>query len=154
MRKFLLLLIVIFATTVFVASGVDARTYTKKHYRHRTHAVRMTRHKARSCKTVKRVVCRPVRHVRHVRRAPIGSGPVIRPVVNVPAPAVTCPNPQVHVAAPNVTFPPLNVPTVGITVDDCNIYIVRENELLVLGKTDMCLKRRVPLNPPPSAPSE
>ena len=150
MRRLLLVLIVAFATTLFVASGVDARTYTRKHYRHRAHAVQMTKHRARSCKMIKRVVCRPVR--RHVRRAPVGAGPVVRPVVNVPAPTVTCPNPQVNVAAPNVTFPPVNVPTVGVTVDDCNIYIVRENELLVLGKTDMCLKRRVPLNPPPSAP--
>lgn len=148
MRKFLLLLIVVFATMIFVASGVDAKTSKTRHYRARTHAAKMYKAKARHCKVVCRRVHKKARRI--VRPARMGAGPAIKPVVNCPA--VTCPNPQVNVAAPNVTCPPVNVPTVGITVDDCNIYIVQENELLVLGKNDFCLKRRVSLNPPPSAP--
>lgn len=65
------------------------------------------------------------------------------PVVNVPAQAAPVVNvPQQ--AAPIVNVPPFP-PTVGITMDSCNIYIVKGDNLLILDKNTYCLKQTVPL---------
>jgi|GEM_PF-1257377 len=89
---------------------------------------------------------RVTKHVRHAKPARVARGPILTcpaPIVNVPqqaAPVVNVPQqpaPVVNVPA----FPP----TVGITVDACNIYIVQGNQLMILDKNTYCLKKTVPL---------
>jgi hypothetical protein len=86
------------------------------------------------------------RFVRHARPARVARGPIVTcpaPVVNVPqqpAPVVNVP----QQAAPVVNVPAFP-PTVGITVDTCNIYIVQGNQLMILDKTTYALKQTVPL---------
>ena len=101
---------------------------------------------ARSARGPKWHCYRVKRHVRKARAASVARGPAITcpaPVVNVPqqaAPVVNVP----QQAAPVVNVPPFP-PTVGVTVDSCNIYIVQGDQLMVLDKNTYCLKQSVPL---------
>lgn len=86
------------------------------------------------------------RYVRRARPASAARGPVVNvpaPIVNVPAQAA----PVVNVPqgpAPVVNVPPFP-PAVGVTVDNCNIYIVQNDQLMVIDKNTYCLKQTVPL---------
>lgn len=160
MRRLWIVLAVVFATSLYTAAGVQAAKATTKqklrHYVSSKHKVTAAssakKHKAavmaaRTAKGPKWVCHRVVK--RHVRKAPARAarGPMVTcpaPVVNVPqqaAPIVNVPQqpaPVVNVAAPS--------PTVGITVDDCNIYIVQGSQLMVLDKTTYAIKQSVPLH--------
>ena len=80
-----------------------------------------------------------------------------RPARAARGPAVTCPAPVVNVpqqAAPIVNVPqqpapvvnvPANPPSTAISVDSCNIYIVRNNQLTILDKNTYQVKQTVPL---------
>lgn len=135
MRKLLIVLAVVFATSLFTATGVQAATYPTKKPMVRHHIVR--KHKVT-------VVCRPVK--RRARPARAARGPVLRcptPVVNVPrqpAPVVNVPQQP----APVVNIPP-SPPTVGVTADNTNLYIVRENQLTVLDKCTYEVKKTMTL---------
>lgn len=85
-------------------------------------------------------------HVRRARAARVARGPMVTcpsPIVNVPAQAAPVVNvPQGPAPVVNIpAFPP----TVGVTVDSCNIYIVQGNQLMILDKNTYCLKQTVPL---------
>jgi len=67
----------------------------------------------------------------------------------MPTPIVNCP--PVTVQPPVVNVAPPSMPTVGVTVDNCFIYIVRDRELLLVGKDDLCVKKRVDIGPPSSS---
>lgn len=175
MRKLFLVLAVVFAASLYTAAGVSAATCpTKKKVKHHIvakHKVakasskltckpKMTMKKksmpariARgpACKAVKhtyyKMTCKPkMRTKRASRPARLARGPSVTcpaPVVNVPqqaAPVVNVPQGP----APVVNVPP-SPPTVGITVDNCNIYIVRENQLMILDKNTYQVKSTVPL---------
>ena len=99
------------------------------------------------CRKVTRWVCPKKSAVRRTARpAAAARGPVVNcpaPVVNVPeqpAPVVNVPQQPAPVV--NVPSPP---PTVGITTDNCFIYIVRGDQLMVFDKNTYCLKKTVPL---------
>ena len=82
---------------------------------------------------------------------------IARPARAARGPSVTCPAPTVTVpqqAAPVVNVPqqpapvvniPANPPSTAISVDNCNIYIVRENQLTILDKSTYQVKQTVPL---------
>ena len=146
MRKLLLVLAVVFAASLYTAAGVNAAAGTTK--KKVGHAI-VAKHKA--MKSNCRVVCKPKMHKTHKmkrvsRPARYARGPVVTcpaPVVNVPqqaAPVVNVPQGP----APVVNVPPMP-PTVGITVDDCSIYIVRENQLMILDKNTLECKKTMPL---------
>jgi hypothetical protein len=62
-------------------------------------------------------------------------------------PRVLCPAPVVNVpqqAAPVVNVPAPE-PTVGVATDNCNIYIVRGNQLTVVDKNTYQVRRTVPI---------
>lgn len=134
MRKLWIVLAAVFAASVFMTAGVDAAKCPTR-YKARHHIV--TKHKA------------PAMHAKVVKKATparAARGPVVTcpaPVVNVPqqaAPVVNVPAQP----APVVNVGPMP-PTVGITVDDCSIFIVRENQLIVLDKNTYEVKKTVPL---------
>jgi len=125
-----------FVKKSFAARSARGPMY-KKHYAKRS--IRFARHGVR-------YRCYPVRkHIRRAARpATVARGPVCpAPVVNVPqqaAPVVNVPQqpaPVVNVPA----FPP----TVGVTVDNCNIYVVQNDQLMIIDKNTYCLKQSVPL---------
>ncbi len=103
--------------------------------------------KKAKCHKVTKWVC-PKKH--KVRKA-------ARPAMAARGPVVTCPAPVVNVPqqpAPVVNVPqqpapvvnvPASPPTVGITTDNCFIYIVRGDQLMVFDKNTYCLKKTVPL---------
>jgi len=92
--------------------------------------------------------CYRVKPVRRVARrvskpATVARGPAA-PVINVPqqpAPVVNIPQQP----APVVNVPPCPM-TAGVTVDECYIYIVQNNQLMVIDKKSYCLKTTVPLH--------
>jgi hypothetical protein len=102
--------------------------------------------KKAKCHKVTKWVCPKKRTVRRSRPAMAARGPVVNcpaPVVNVPqqpAPVVNVPQQPAPVV--NVPAPP---PTVGITTDNCFIYVVRGDQLMVFDKNTYCLKKTVPL---------
>lgn len=144
MRKLLLVLAVVFAASLYTAAGLDAATRpTTKKARHAVVA------KHKTVKAHCKMVCKPKAKKmtkRMARPARYARGPVVNcpaPVVNVPeqaAPIVNVPQQP----APVVNVPP-SPPTVGITVDNCSIFIVRENQLIVLDKNTYECKKMVPL---------
>lgn len=99
------------------------------------------------CRKVTRWVCPKKPVVRRTARpAAAARGPMVNcpaPVVNVPeqpAPVVNVPQQPAPVV--NVASPP---PTVGITTDNCFIYIVRGDQLMVLDKNTYELKKTISL---------
>ena len=138
MRKLLMVVAVVFATSLFTTVGLEAAT---------------------KCPTGKRLVSKCVRprakRVHHVKKhkampARYARGPIINcpkppaPIVNVPAQ----PAPVVNVPAQpapivNVAAPP---PTVGVTVDGTMIYIVRGSQLMVLDKCTYEVKKTMSLD--------
>ena len=97
----------------------------------------------RSCK----LVCKPrVKAKRMARPARAARGPAVTcpaPVVNVPQQAAPIVNvPQQPAPVVNV---PANPPSTAISVDSCNIYIVRNNQLTILDKNTYQVKQTVPL---------
>jgi hypothetical protein len=185
MRRWVIVLAVVFALSVFAAILADAATTTKmpakskaavkakcpttaksstatKHWKgttkHKKHAVAKHKmsaaaKKARGpmyttkCRKVSKWVC-PKKH--RVKR-------MARPARIARGPAVTCPAPVVNVpqqAAPVVNVPqqpapvvnvPASPPTVGITTDNCFIYIVRGDQLMVIDKNNYECKKTIPL---------
>lgn len=156
MRKLWIVLAVVFAASLLTAAGVDAKCRAKHKVRHHVMCVKVMKHKATTAKCPTKRMAKParvakgpkcpIRHKRHARPARVARGPMVTcpsPVVNVPQQAA----PVVNVApgpAPVVNIPALP-PTVGITVDNCMIYIVRENQLMVLDKNTFEVKKTVPL---------
>ena len=137
MRKLLMVVAVVFASSLFTTVGVEAakvptgkRLVSKCVKPKAKRVLRVTRHKAM-----------PARYAR---------GPIINvpkspaPIVNVPeqpAPVVNVPQqpaPIVNVAAP--------LPTVGVTVDSTMIYIVRGSQLMVLDKCTYEVKKTMSLD--------
>lgn len=147
MRRFAILLIAVLVICAVMAMAVNAATTSKK---------QTTSHKAYKATHAKakiacRTVCKPVRHVRHVRHvkravAPRrGAGPTVLSCPKAPAPVVNIPQqapPVVNVAAPP--------PGVGITTDDCSIFIVQGDQLMVLDKNTLCLKKKTTLSGQPT----
>lgn len=159
MRKLWMLIAAVFAVSLMMTAGLQAATTTKSKA-----AVAKKSQPAKVVKKAKpvakpksavrcRTVCTPKKKtVRRSTPARAARGPVA-PVVHVPqqpAPVANVPAqpaPVVNVPAqpaPVVNVPP-SPPNVGITVDNCSIYIVRENQLMVLDKNTYCLKKSVPL---------
>lgn len=160
MRKLWMISAVVFSVSLMMTAGLQAAanntksgtSVAKKSQPAKVvkKAKPAVRHKsAVRCRTVctpKKKVVRPSTPARAAR------GPVA-PVVHVPqqpAPVVNVPaQPAPVVNVPAQPAPVVNVapspPTVGITVDNCSIYIVRENQLIVLDKNTYCLKKSVPL---------
>jgi Tfp pilus assembly protein PilE len=163
MRKLLIVLAVVFALSVFAAALAQAVTATTKmpakskmtakakcptmHRASTTAKHKTMASKKPKCYKVTKWHC-PKKHTvrRAARPAAAARGPVVTcpsPVVNVPqrpAPVVNVP----QQAAPIVNVP-ASPPTVGITVDNCFIYVVRENQLMVIDKNTYELKKTVPL---------
>ncbi len=142
MRRLVILLILLFAASVLSAPVMAAKACPTK--MHKTH--RMSMKKMRHSKT--RIVCHRVKRVRHHRMAmpaQKGAGPqVIQPVINVPQQAAPTVNvPQQAAPVVNVAAPPANT---AITVDTSCIYIVRDGQLLILNKSDLCLRSKVSLD--------
>lgn len=135
MRRLMILIVAVLISCSLMVSTADAATPTRK-----TAIQRKS-----GCKVKCRTVCPTTK--RAVRRAPVrkGAGPVCpAPVVNVPqqpAPVVNVPQqapPVVNVAAPP--------PGVGITTDECYIYVVKGDELMVIDKKTMCVVKRSSLS--------
>ena len=168
MRKLWIVLAAVFAASVFMTAGVDAAKYPIKykarHYVAAKHRASTTMHhklmrRAMHLKMIKKAVaartargpawvCKRVyrHHLRRSMAARAARGPIVTcpaPVVNVPAQAAPVVNVPAQ-PAPVVNIPP-SPPTVGITVDNCSIFIVRENQLIVLDKNTYEVKKTVPL---------
>lgn len=170
MRRLLMVLVAALIAAALLATGLEARTYRTSKFR--TRHVMVSKHRVGTTRAMRvhRVarVHRVIRHRkmsmlrRHARVAMIchvvrrhrialrpraampAAGPKEPTVVNCPAPTVSVPPASVTCPAPQVNMQP----SVGITVDNCNIYIVRENELWVVGKDDLCVKKKATLTPP------
>lgn len=102
---------------------------------------------AAKCRTHCVRKCTPTkarRVARVAQPAKVAAGPVVKaPVINVPA----CPAcPQAVVNVPQQPAPQVFAPQTAITTDDCYVYIVRDNDMLVLDKNTFCLKSRIALN--------
>jgi len=151
MRKLWIVLAAVFAASVFMTAGVDAAKVTTKAKAPAMHA-KTVHHKMmkKAAAAGPGWVCKRVhRHHKMVKKA--------TPARAARGPMVTCPAPVVNVpqqAAPVINVPAqpapvVNVgpmpPTVGITVDNCSIFIVRENQLIVLDKNTYEVKKTVPL---------
>ncbi len=163
MRRWVMVLAVVFAFGVLAATFASAATKNMSSEKKMSIKAKNTTKSKTSVmakkgagpKVTKKTKCYrvtkwrcPTKHKakRYARPAHIARGPVVNcpaPVVNVPqqaAPIVNVPQqpaPVVNVAAPS--------PTVGITVDNCNIYIVRGDQLTVIDKSNYECKRTVPL---------
>jgi hypothetical protein len=167
MRKLWIVLAAVFATSLLMTAGVDAAKYSTKSKAHhkvtaKMHCKTMMHHKMMHHKKMMKKaipakaargpvwVCKKVyRHHKMIRRAKaagVARGPMVTcpaPVVNVPQQAAPIVNVPAQ-AAPVVNIP-ASPPTVGITVDSCSIFIVRENQLIVLDKNTYEVKKTVPL---------
>jgi hypothetical protein len=86
----------------------------------------------------------PHKRVARVSRVRAGAGPTCpAPIVNVPQQAAPVVNvPQQPAPVVNVAAPP---PGVGITTDQCNIYVVQGDQLLVIDKNTMCVVKKTTL---------
>ncbi len=140
MRRLSIFIVVLLAGTFLLTlfTPATAKTMTK----------RCTTTCTTKCVPIKKKVTKKKIKRHSVRR-------VYRPSVSARGPSVTCPAPNVRVEAPNVSVSPpnvnvaapnVNVPWNGVTVDECNLYIVKDNELIILNKRDMSLVRRMPLD--------
>ena len=139
MRKLLMVLAVVFATSFLATAGVEAAACPTKHVvrhclRHKHKAMKAWRHH-------KKRVAKP---------AAVGRGPIVNvpaqaaPIINVPAQAAPIVNvPEQPAPVVNVAAPP---PTVGITTDNTMIYIVRGNQLMVLDKCTYEVKKTMSLD--------
>lgn len=152
MRKLWILLAAVFATSLIMTAGVDAANYPTKSKAPAMKS-KTTQHKAtmksKPARTARGPVCK-VKHRKKVARRSMPARVARGPMVTCPAPVVNVPQqaaPVINVpaqAAPVVNVPPAP-PTVGITVDNCSIFIVRENQLTVLDKNTYEVKKTVPL---------
>lgn len=140
MRRLVISMIVVFVASVLGAHAVDAATRYKStrgtNMRCRKVTVtRCTPKKKRVARTRTKVVTRyvPV-------PAAAGAGPVVN-VPQQPAPIVNVPQQP----APVVNIPP-TPPNTAVTVDSNFIYIIRDNQLLILDKNGLCLRQSVMLD--------
>lgn len=157
MRRLWILLAVVFATSLLTTAGLEAATTTKRSgskitAKQKAAATKWAKSSKRTSTAASRArgpkwrCYRVSTTARRARPAAAARGPVVTcpaPVVNVPqqaAPVVNVP----QQAAPIVNVPP-NPPTVGVTVDNCYIYIVQNDQLMVIDKNTYCLKKTVPL---------
>jgi hypothetical protein len=149
MRRLVILLAVIFAVSAMSAPALGATACpTKSTKVHRTTAKKKMPKKVSKAK----MKCAPVKSAKKATPAKAGAGPrVIQPVVKCPeqpAPIVNVPEQPAPVV--NVAPPP---PSTAITVDTNSIYIVRDNQLIILNKCDLCLKNKVSLDQVGSVPT-
>lgn len=112
---------------------------------------------ARMARGPKWVCHRVRRHIRKARPATIARGPIIN-VPQAPAPVVNVPQQAAPVVnVPQQPAPVVNVPAfppgVAVTVDNCNIYVVQGNQLMVFDKNTFCLKQTVPITGATAAPT-
>ena len=149
MRRLVILLALVFAASLVSAPALGATAYpTKTPKVHRTTTKKVAKAKMR---------CYPVkRYKAKAKPARAGAGPKA-PVVNCPAPVVNVPQqPAPIVNVPEQPAPVVNVaappPSTAITVDTTSIYIVRDNQLWILNKNDLCLKNKVSLDQVGSTP--
>lgn len=139
MRRLVILMTVVFVASVMGAPAVEAARYKSTRGTNvrckRVTVTRCTPKKKRVARTRTRVVTRYV----HVPAA-AGAGPVVN-VPQQPAPIVNVPQQP----APVVNIPP-TPPNTAVTVDSNFIYIIRDNQLLILDKNGLCLKQSVMLD--------
>lgn len=164
MRRLWLVLAVVFAASLYTAAGVQAATYSKS-----KSGSKMSAKQKKSSMAARRgsgpytyqtksgakwrcyKVAPKAKRARVSRPARVARGPMVTcptPVVNVPqqaAPVVNVPQGP----APVVNVPPFP-PTVGVTVDNCYIYVVQGDKLMVIDKNSYCLKQTIPLTETPA----
>ena len=157
MRRLVILLVVVFVASLVSMPAISATkgvTTPKAHKMTTKHKL----HKKTAMKPKAKYRCyRVVRHKAKAMPARKGAGPATRPVVNCPAPVVNVPQqPAPVVNVPEQPAPVVNVaappPSTAITVDTSSIYIVRDNQLIILNKSDLCLKSKVSLDQVGSTP--
>ena len=129
MRKLMILIAFVFITSICTVAVGDAATCpTKSKVSKRI----VSKHKVKC-------TCKAKRHSMPARAA---RGPVVTcpaPIVNVPKQAPPVVNvPQQPAPVVNVAAPP---PSVSVTSDNNYIYIVRENQLMIMDKCNYsCVK--------------